>query len=80
MTVLVANEKCADDVPDPRCARHWTRAVGGVVWETADDHEHRELFCPACAWDVQSEAMLSEPFAPPVLFAIGLDLHREWAV
>lgn len=91
MTISFAQETCARtslvlaaedhaDLEAPMCTRHWRAAVGVVTWETSDDHERREPFCATCAWDVMSTALLCQPFVPPVVSVLDLDLHREWSV
>lgn len=77
-TLVVSAEDHAD-LEAPMCSRHWRAAVGVVTWESSADHERREPFCRECAWDVQSEALLSTPFTPPVVSAIDLDSDRAWA-
>ena len=75
--LAMASEDHAD-LEAPTCSRHWRAAVGVVTWETRDDHERREPFCRECAWDVQSEALLARPFAPPVVSAVDLDIESSW--
>jgi hypothetical protein len=76
-SVVLAAEDHAD-LEAPVCARHWKTAVGVVTWETSGDHEHREPFCPGCAWDVQCEAMRAATFAPPIVSALTSEL--AWSV
>lgn len=68
---LVLGAEDHSDLTSGVCARHWKTAVGVVTWETADDHERREPFCPMCAWDVQFEAMQMSTFSPPVVSALA---------
>lgn len=79
-TSLVLAAEDHSDLEAPMCARHWRAAVGVVTWEIGDDHERREPFCRECAWDVQSEALLYQPFTPPIVSAVDLDACTVWKV
>jgi hypothetical protein len=77
-TVTLSPARYTLDLDEPTCTVCGYRAVGQVEFETNGDHERREPFCVNHAVDVQTSALVAEPFCPPVVTFFNLDLYRPW--